>query len=176
MHPRPGGPAGPGQHPPGGARIWPTRAAPRPPARPPCPVQDEEDEPAPAPAAAAEEEDELNLDLDLTKKKKKKKKVRAEEFGDDGGEEAAGGVAEEKKSGNFAWSGQEREYHYDELLGGWRLGPLGAGWRAVVCGPCSPAAAAACQVAWRAATGLLVRAVCCERCTWAAGQLGRRGT
>jgi translation initiation factor 2 subunit 2 len=85
-------------------------------------LQDEEDEPAPAPEATAAEEDELNLDLDLSKKKKKKKKSRKEEFDldEDAGDGAAGDAKEEKTSGNFAWSGTERDYSYEEMLGGQR--------------------------------------------------------
>jgi len=69
-------------------------------------------------AAPAGEED---LDLDLGSKKKKKKKKSRKEFGDEeGGEEGAEageeGAVEEHAEKRFPWSGEDRDYNYEELL------------------------------------------------------------
>jgi translation initiation factor 2 subunit 2 len=77
-----------------------------------------EGEAASSSAAPAEAEgEELSLDLSL-KKKKKKKKTRTTEFdeADEGEEGAAGEDGESKATGNFPWSGSDRDYTYDELL------------------------------------------------------------
>ncbi|PNH02420.1 Eukaryotic translation initiation factor 2 subunit beta [Tetrabaena socialis] len=73
-----------------------------------------------AATAGTNEGMELSLDLDLSKKKKKKKKTRADEGEVEEGDEGAAAPAEEgqeKSSGKYPWSGVDREYDYEELLG-----------------------------------------------------------
>jgi len=71
-----------------------------------------------AAATAASAGDDLDLDLDLTQKKKKKKKKVREDFGDNeesllgGSDEPAEGAVNKK----FPWSGEDRDYKYEELL------------------------------------------------------------
>lgn len=74
------------------------------------------------------------MELDLTlKKKKKKKKTRAAEFElEEGDPEAEAEAAAEVGPGTkqFSWSGTDREYTYDELLGEWSAAGLGEELRA----------------------------------------------
>ena len=51
------------------------------------------------------------------------RQARADEFAGEEGDpeaEAEAAAAEASAAGGFPWSGTDRDYTYDELLGGWR--------------------------------------------------------